>query len=169
MTVIRHITLDANNPYELGRFWEAVLTWPMGPECAPGDGEVLLEGPETTRDEELARVLALGAKVVEYHRKADDAGWVWCEDPEGNAGRHITRTALPTCGPGPPERKSRHEHHRGYTYPPGSAGYPRPVSSSGPASAPLSGLASRSSPRNPSPLRPSSGTAGSTPRAKTGP
>jgi predicted enzyme related to lactoylglutathione lyase len=112
MTVIRHITLDANNPYGLGKFWEAVLDWPMDPECAPGDGEVLLEGPEglpglllievpepktaksrmhfdlmpqTTRDEELARVLGLGAKVVEDHRKADGAGWVWCEDPEGNA------------------------------------------------------------------------------------
>lgn len=108
-TVIRHITLDANNPYDLGKFWEAVLDWPMHPECAPGDGEVLLEGPEglpglllievpepktaksrmhfdlmpqTTRDEELARVLGLGAKVVEDHRKPDGAGWVWCEDPE---------------------------------------------------------------------------------------
>ena len=39
--------------------------------------------PQTTRDEELARVLALGAKLVEDHRKADGAGWVWCGDPEG--------------------------------------------------------------------------------------
>ena len=112
MTVIRNITVDSNNPYELGKFWEAVLGWPMDPECAPGDGEVLLEAPEglpglllvevpepktaksrmhfdlmpqTTRDEELARVLSLGATVVEDHRKADGAGWVWCEDPEGNA------------------------------------------------------------------------------------
>jgi predicted enzyme related to lactoylglutathione lyase len=112
MTVIRNITLDANDPYKLGKFWEAVLGWPMDPDSVPGDGEVLLQGPEglpglllievpepktaksrmhfdlmpqTTRDEELARVLALGAKVVEDHRKADGAGWVWCEDPEGNA------------------------------------------------------------------------------------
>ena len=112
MTVIRNITLDANNPYELATFWEAVLGWPIDPECAPGDGEVLLQSPEglpnlllievpeprtaksrmhfdlqpqITRDEELDRVLGLGAKVVEDHRKADGAGWVWCEDPEGNA------------------------------------------------------------------------------------
>ncbi|NUP46058.1 MAG: VOC family protein [Catenulispora sp.] len=112
MTVIRSITLDANNPYELGKFWEAVLGWPMDPDAAPGDGEVLLQAPEglpglllievpepktaksrmhfdlrpeITRDEELARVLALGATIVEDHRKADGAGWIWCQDPEGNA------------------------------------------------------------------------------------
>jgi len=112
MTVINHITMDANNPYELGKFWEGVLGWEMDPECRPGDGEVLLAAPaplpslllievpepktaksrmhfditpDTTRDEELARVLALGATVVEDHRKADGRGWVWCADPEGNA------------------------------------------------------------------------------------
>ena len=112
MTVINHITMDANDPYELGTFWAAVLGWPMHPECRPGDGEVLLEAPaplpglllievpepktaksrmhfdlcpDSTRDEELARVLALGATVVEDHRKADGRGWVWCADPEGNA------------------------------------------------------------------------------------
>jgi predicted enzyme related to lactoylglutathione lyase len=112
MTVIKNITMDANNPYALGEFWAAVLGWPMHPECQPGDGEVLLESPaplpglllievpepktaksrmhfdicpDTTRDEELARVLALGATVVEDHRKSDGRGWVWCADPEGNA------------------------------------------------------------------------------------
>ena len=112
MTVIRHITLDANNPYELGKFWEAVLDWPMSPESRPGDSEILLLAPDalpglliiqvsekvtaksrmhfdlcpdTGRDTELARVLALGATIVEDHRKADGRGWVWCADPEGNA------------------------------------------------------------------------------------
>ncbi|MEY9893212.1 putative enzyme related to lactoylglutathione lyase [Catenulispora sp. MAP5-51] len=136
MTVIRHITLDADNPYELGRFWESVLSWQMDPECAPGDGEVLLHGPEglpglllievpepktaksrmhfdlmpqTTRDEELARVLGLGAKVVEDHRKADGAGWVWCEDPEGYVGayrnwsREIARPLARRCAPRRPQ------------------------------------------------------------------
>ena len=112
MTVINHITMDANNPYELGKFWEAVLSWPMDPECRPGDSEVLLQAPaplpglllievpepktaksrmhldlspSTNRDEELARVLALGATIVEDHRQPDGRGWVWCADPEGNA------------------------------------------------------------------------------------
>lgn len=111
-SAIRHITLDSNNPYVLGAFWEAVLGWPMHPENRPGDGEVLLQSPgdlpnlliievpeprtaksrmhfdispRTTRDEELARVLSLGATMVEDHRKPDGRGWVWCADPEGNA------------------------------------------------------------------------------------
>lgn len=111
-SVIRHITLDANNAYALGSFWQAVLGWPIDPENRPGDGEVLLESPgelpnlliievpeprtaksrmhfdirpSTTRDDELERVLALGATVVEDHRKPDGRGWVWCADPEGNA------------------------------------------------------------------------------------
>jgi predicted enzyme related to lactoylglutathione lyase len=118
MTLIRNITLDANNAYELATFWAEVLGWQLDPAAAPGDAEVLIESPEgvpnlllievpepktaksrmhldiqpglsgqtqITRDEELARVLALGAKVVEDYRTADGAGWVWCEDPEGNA------------------------------------------------------------------------------------
>lgn len=34
---------------------------------------------------ELARILALGATIVEDHRQPDGRGWVWCADPEGNA------------------------------------------------------------------------------------
>ena len=112
MTVIRSITLDANNTYELGKFWAAVLDWQLDPEAAPGDEEVLILNPdgmpnllmievpepktaksrmhldlqpEITRDEELERVLALGAKIVEDFRTADGTGWIWCADPEGNA------------------------------------------------------------------------------------
>jgi predicted enzyme related to lactoylglutathione lyase len=112
MTMIRNITLDANDPYELGKFWAAVLGWPLDPEAAPGDAEVGIAGPqglpnllfekvpepktaksrmhldiqpEITRDEELTRVLALGAKIVQDLRTPDGGGWIWCEDPEGNA------------------------------------------------------------------------------------
>lgn len=112
MTFIRNITLDANDPYELAKFWAAVLGWQLDPEAAPGDDEVGIVGgdgppnllfekvpepkiaksrmhldiqPQITRDEELDRVLALGAKIVEDFRTPDGAGWIWCEDPEGNA------------------------------------------------------------------------------------
>lgn len=37
-----------------------------------------------TRDEEVARVLALGAKVHEDHRSEDGRGWVTLLDPDGN-------------------------------------------------------------------------------------
>jgi hypothetical protein len=40
--------------------------------------------PDTTRDEEVVRLLDLGATVVADHRKPDGTGWVTMADPEGN-------------------------------------------------------------------------------------
>ncbi|MBV9451983.1 MAG: VOC family protein [Streptosporangiaceae bacterium] len=37
-----------------------------------------------TRDAELKRILALGATIVEDHRRPDGGGWIWLADPEGN-------------------------------------------------------------------------------------
>ena len=37
-----------------------------------------------SRDEEVERLLGIGATLVEDHRKADGAGWVTLADPEGN-------------------------------------------------------------------------------------
>ncbi len=37
-----------------------------------------------TRDQEIERVLALGATLIEDHRRPDGKGWVWLADPEGN-------------------------------------------------------------------------------------
>lgn len=37
-----------------------------------------------TRDEEVERVVSLGARVVADHRRADGSGWVLMADPEGN-------------------------------------------------------------------------------------
>jgi predicted enzyme related to lactoylglutathione lyase len=39
---------------------------------------------ERTRDEEVDRVLALGATLVADHRRPDGTGWVVLADPEGN-------------------------------------------------------------------------------------
>ncbi|MDI1464961.1 VOC family protein [Catellatospora sp. KI3] len=39
---------------------------------------------DRTRDEEVDRLLALGAILVGDHRKADGTGWVVLADPEGN-------------------------------------------------------------------------------------
>jgi Glyoxalase-like domain len=36
------------------------------------------------RDAEVERVLALGATVVDHHRREDATGWVTLADPEGN-------------------------------------------------------------------------------------
>jgi predicted enzyme related to lactoylglutathione lyase len=37
-----------------------------------------------SRDEEVERLLGIGATLVEDHRTADGAGWVTLADPEGN-------------------------------------------------------------------------------------
>ena len=43
-----------------------------------------LRPTDRTRDEEIERLLALGATVVEDHRDGRGGGWVWLADPEGN-------------------------------------------------------------------------------------
>jgi hypothetical protein len=40
--------------------------------------------PETSRDEEVDRLLGLGAAFVADHRSPDGSGWVILADPEGN-------------------------------------------------------------------------------------
>ena len=110
--ILRHITIDAGNPYELARFWSTVTGWPLGDEDEPGDNEVLVVAPapvpgmlfiavpesksvknrvhidwvptERTRDEEVERLLSLGATIHEDHRLPEGPGWVTMKDPEGN-------------------------------------------------------------------------------------
>ena len=40
--------------------------------------------PEVLRDQEIERVRALGATVVEDRRNPDGTGWMVLADPEGN-------------------------------------------------------------------------------------
>ncbi|MEU4294240.1 VOC family protein [Kribbella sp. NPDC026596] len=110
--ILRHITIDAGNPYELAQFWSTVTGWPLGDGDEPGDDEVLVVAPapvpgmlfiavpesksvknrvhidwvptERTRDEEVERLLSLGAAIHEDHRRPDGPGWVTMKDPEGN-------------------------------------------------------------------------------------
>jgi predicted enzyme related to lactoylglutathione lyase len=110
--IMRHVTIDADNPYELGQFWSTVTGWPLGEGDAPGDDEVLVVAPapapgllfvrvpeskrvknrvhldwgptERTRDQEVERIVSLGGTVHEDHRRPDGRGWVTLQDPEGN-------------------------------------------------------------------------------------
>ncbi|MCX5199066.1 VOC family protein [Streptomyces sp. NBC_00249] len=109
-SLVRHITIDCSDAYALGLFWAGVLEGTLAEDDFPGDPEALLTTkgadllfvtvPDTktvknrvhldlqpqdrTRDEEVERLLALGATVVGDHRKPDGAGWVTMADPEGN-------------------------------------------------------------------------------------
>lgn len=114
-STVHNITFDARDPYAIAGFWAEVLGYvedPADPN-APTDEEALLIDPRrlhpgllfirvpeakagknrvhldltapTTRDEEVERLLALGATLIADHRRADDGtGWVVLADPEGN-------------------------------------------------------------------------------------
>lgn len=121
---IRHVSIDSADPYELANFWSRVTGWPVSDLDSPGDDEVLVEAPtplpgllfirvpeaktvknrvhfdwepvERSRDEEVERVIGLGASLYEDHRGPQGRGWVTLLDPEGNE-FCIEREAQPTA------------------------------------------------------------------------
>ncbi|MFE9934495.1 VOC family protein [Streptomyces sp. NPDC005533] len=109
-SLVRHLTIDCSDAYSLGQFWAAVLDSSLADDDFPGDPQALVKSPggtllfvtvpdaktvknrvhvdlqpqDRTRDEEVERVVALGATVVGDHRRPDGGGWVTLADPEGN-------------------------------------------------------------------------------------
>ncbi|MFJ8862898.1 VOC family protein [Streptomyces sp. NPDC102451] len=109
-SLVQHITIDCADAYELALFWAEVLGSPVSDDDAPCDPEALVEAPgaallfvtvpepksgknrihldvrpeRRTRDEEVERLLALGATLVADHRKPNGRGWATLADPEGN-------------------------------------------------------------------------------------
>jgi predicted enzyme related to lactoylglutathione lyase len=109
-----HTTFDAIDAYAQSVFWGRVLGFAQDPDepDEPGDEECMIFSPDGsqrilfievpevkqvknrlhldlvpasgTRDEELARLLDLGASTVEDLRRPDGPGWVVLADPEGN-------------------------------------------------------------------------------------
>ncbi|MFE6224982.1 MULTISPECIES: VOC family protein [unclassified Streptomyces] len=109
-SVVQNVAIDCADAYRLACFWSEVTGGPLHPEDRPGSRETqvtLPEGPvlyfnevpepktvknrlhlclrpTTTRDEEVARLLGLGATLVSDLREPDGAGWAVLADPEGN-------------------------------------------------------------------------------------
>ena len=113
---VSHTTIDCTNAYELSEWWKQVLGYVDVPDDPnePGHDECMILDPETrhsvlflevpegksvknrlhldlrpragTRDEELARLLGIGATVVADLRGkyGPGTGWVVLADPEGN-------------------------------------------------------------------------------------
>ena len=111
---ISHITFDAADPYAIAQFWSAATGFAEDPETpneqdddetalfsVDGDSVLLFirvpEGKATknrvhldwsptdaTRDEEVERLLTLGASIFDDRRNDDGTGWVVMHDPEGN-------------------------------------------------------------------------------------
>ena len=110
VSVLQNVAIDCADAYTLAQFWSGVTGRPLDPEDKPGDPEVqvlLPEGPvlyfnqvpeaktvknrihlclrpETSRDQEVQRLLALGATLVADRRNPDGSGWAVLADPEGN-------------------------------------------------------------------------------------
>src|SRR5262245_30881262 len=111
---VSHTTVDCTDAYALSKWWEQVLDYAENPddpnlpgheECPitsrDGSHTVLfiqvpdiksvknrihfdLRPVEGSRDEELARLVDLGAKPLDDLRKPDGSGWMVLADPEGN-------------------------------------------------------------------------------------
>lgn len=109
-TAVENVVFDCSDPYELARFWSKVVDRPLGDDDHPGDPEAYIvmengptlffqqvpEGklvknrlhvclrPDVPRDEEVGRLLAMGATMAVDARREDGSGWAVLADPEGN-------------------------------------------------------------------------------------
>ena len=111
---ISHTSFDAADAYQQSLFWSQVLDFIEDPDDPnePGHEECLItsrDGRELllfiavpdakqvknrvhldlrpvdgTREQEVQRVLALGASFLADHRRPDGSGWITLADPEGN-------------------------------------------------------------------------------------
>ena len=111
---ISHTSIDARDACAQSRWWSAVLGMHEDPrdpnlpghqECMifSADGRtrlLFIEVPEAktgknrlhldlrpvhgTREQEVDRLLGLGARLVADHRRPDGSGWMTLTDPEGN-------------------------------------------------------------------------------------
>jgi catechol 2,3-dioxygenase-like lactoylglutathione lyase family enzyme len=111
---IDHTTIDCHDAFALSSFWAQVLGFTHVPDDPnePGDEECMIIDPagrqkvlfiqvpeakrvknrvhfdlvptDRTRDEEIGRVLTLGATPLDDRRQLDGTGWLVLADPEGN-------------------------------------------------------------------------------------
>ena len=109
---ILNVTFDCADAASVAQFWGEVTRWPCSKQEMPGNpywlvGEPDGAGPrlvfvnvpeaktvknrvhldllpEGSQAEELARIVSLGARVIQDRRQARPGGWVVMVDPEGN-------------------------------------------------------------------------------------
>ncbi|CAN5324659.1 VOC family protein [soil metagenome] len=112
--LISHTSFDSLDAYAMSVFWGQVLGFAEDPDDPnePGDEECMifstdggqpllfiqvpdakqvknrvhldLKPAEGTREQELERLLGLGAREVADRRRPNGSGWVVLADPEGN-------------------------------------------------------------------------------------
>lgn len=105
-----NVAFDCADPYELAQFWSKVVGHPLDAEDQPGESTAAIAlptglhlyfaqvaepktqknrvhlclQPDSPRDAEVERLLAVGATVASDRRNPDGTGWVVFSDPEGN-------------------------------------------------------------------------------------
>ena len=114
VSYLSHVTVDSLDAYAQSVWWTQVLGYAEAPDDPnePGHEECMIFSPDGTtrllfievpdakqvknrlhldlrpaegsRDDELARLLELGASMVDDRRLPDGRGWVVLADPEGN-------------------------------------------------------------------------------------
>jgi len=124
---IHSFTIDTPDPYALATWWVQVVGAPLGDEDHPGDPEAMVAlpagppllfvqvddakvvknrlhidlEPEGPREEEVARLLDIGATLVDDQRRPDGTGWAVLADPEGNE-FCVLRSAAERAATSPP-------------------------------------------------------------------
>lgn len=109
-SLIRHVTIDCDDTYRLATFWAQVLGGALAEDDQDGDPEATvtaggvtllfikvadtrtvknrvhldLQPQDRSRDEEVERLLSLGATLIGDHRRPDGTGWATMADIEGN-------------------------------------------------------------------------------------
>lgn len=111
---LSHITINCSDAFELSEWWKAVLGYVdvEGDPNEAGDEECMIIDPggdhrllfievddmqgapgrihfdicsaAATRDQEVERIVGLGAVAVADRRNSDGSGWMTLADPEGN-------------------------------------------------------------------------------------
>ena len=131
---VAHTTVDCHNAYELSEWWKGLLGYVDldGDPNEPGHEECMIRDPDSghqilflevpdeelppkrihfdlrpregTRDEEIERVLGLGATQVDDQRGqyGPGTGWVVLADPEGNQFCVLRSIGEVHAGPPPP-------------------------------------------------------------------
>ncbi len=109
-STVLNVAFDSLDAFALASWWSRVVEHPVDPEDGPEEDEASIElpggptlhfntvpepktaknrlhlclSPDSTRDQEVERVLALGATLVSDLRRPEGPGWVVLADPEGN-------------------------------------------------------------------------------------
>jgi predicted enzyme related to lactoylglutathione lyase len=113
-SLVLNVTFDCRDAGAVAQFWEAVTGHPKELEHQPGndywvvgppDGSLprlvfvtvpekkatknrvhldLLPKGSASQEEEVARLVSLGATIVDDRRQSSPGGWIVMADPEGN-------------------------------------------------------------------------------------